>query len=261
MATATRLAVTLACVSLAACDPHPPPVAAPMSSSRPMLILREDEGLGSTGFDGPAFVLYQDGLAVYLRADEVVHYPEYLTAVLSPAERDTLFATVLANLAGLDSIIAPPPIASDEPRYHFGVWSPTGFRDIIADGGLWPGAPWRPGFPPNLVKVYDLLTTFRRPGEHRWQPPAIEVLLWPLERSNADCEVRFTVPWPRHWPSRVETKPDGRHFVRLDSDWLPVVAELQQQVGQSICSPVRVAHRLWIIGYRYEFPGEQAWTR
>jgi hypothetical protein len=250
-------------MGLAACTgiQPPRPGAPPVPASRPLVLLRESGSFNFTGFDGPDFVLYDDGLALYLRRSEFLTYPQYFAVALSQAERDSLLAILDTNLAGLASSYAPEPQGSDMARYEFRVWSPAGMKQVTAVGGLWQSAVWRTRFPPSLVNVYDLLTTFRHSNEQLWVPPAIEVLLWPPPRSNVGCEVPFTVPWPRRWPTSVQTKPDGQHFVRLDSQWLPVVAEIQHRLGGSICNPVRVGHRLWLIGYRYVFPAEDAWPR
>jgi hypothetical protein len=222
------------------------------------VLLRTTGGFISNGFDGPDFVLYDNGVAIFHVEATPNFAPAYGTVQLSPEERDSLHHAVAETLESLGRHYEPWQM-SDALRYYFDVLVDGAYERTEVVGGLWPTALWRQYLPRPLVQLYDELSHFTQSNAVPWLPPNVEVLLWPLVPGGYDCDSVVPVPWPAEWSHAVEHTTDGRPLVRIPTADLRHLARLWSRFGPYACHPLQLGGQSWTFGYRYPFPAEEQW--
>ena len=258
----SRLAVGLVLTVASGCSSgkRSAAIAAPVSFGRPVVVLAAYGPFNVTGFDGPAFVLYSSGAALFYQGDTASSMftpPRYKLAHLTPFERDSVLGRVVGAMRSLDSLYVPRPHGSDPVVYEFKYFGDRESKQVRVIGGLWPSAAYRDSLPSTLVDTYDYLTTFRHPWAVDWMPDSFQVLLWRADVS--DCEPLEIMKWPGKWSGPIQSLREDVYSLTLPSSEFKPFVRLQAERANDLCRPVQIAGRTWSLGYRFPFPAEKTW--
>lgn len=261
-----RLGYSLLLIALPSACSHPQAIASHNTSpsDAPLVRLQVQGPFNATGFDGPDFVLYESGLAIFRAEDtaaSMTSVPQYRFVRLSPAEGEGLARRIAFLLGPLDTDYAPPPYMSDPVLYTFYFRDADRVRRTTVLGGLWKSAPWREKLPTSLLAVYDTLSPFHDARSKPWQPPYLQVLLWPIDidTMSAGCDSRSFTAWPSSWSTHIDSSEAGRYLMQLPISELPRFRKHQVEHGTDVCHPTLIGGRSWSFGYRFPFPAEELW--
>jgi hypothetical protein len=221
------------------------------AGNRPLVLLTEYNPWAMViGSDSPTFALYADGTAIYWAGER--RSGRYMTATLSPPEISELLKA--ARLDKPEEFGACYSIAdyTDAPTNVLVVNTATGYKTIDVYGAIRDSVNIPPSrMPANLQEAFHVLLAFSAPNAQEWNPPYIEVILWPFSYAKSSAS------WPTAFPG-VNDKNTRRTtngmalflpFSELDQ-YRDFVSKLKQTEA------VRLDGKKWAISERIPFPHE-----
>lgn len=230
----------------------------PDRRAEPVLVLLEENPWGiALGANDPWFVLYDDGVVIYRKADG------HRVARLSPDESAALVASLQPAALGSSAGSYSAVDATDQTqtsmllRTDAGVILISVYGPFTPTGGAMRGPPQDdPRQPPKaFLDAYAWLTAFERADAVAWSPEAFEVRLRPYAHSRSE-----PVVWPSSWPglSHPDTlqRRDGYSlfvpYAELDSA-RDLISTRREQTA------VAIEGRRWAASLRLPFPKEDVW--
>jgi hypothetical protein len=215
-------------------------------------LVERDPWLMVIGSDSPSFAMYSDGTVIYRGSDGRTLSEVHLTAEARQSFLESL------RLKELDELEATYKVSdwTDQPTNELFRWVAGRRTAISVYGPLRKDDQARGKAPRAYLKVFDAITHFDPEGARPWQPPTVEVLIWPYEYSP-----ETPLPWPSHWPSfeqAVARGASGLHQIILPGRELSSVERLISNLREK--QAILLADRKWAIAFRLPFPSEERWT-
>jgi hypothetical protein len=235
-----RLVAALLALVLAAPSLANPPAA----DAEPVIVYIETDPWAMViGSDSPRFVLYDDGTVIY-RTDA-----GYQSVTLSPADSAALAAKV--SLAGIKDYTNYTNV-TDQPSSVI-----IDFRELLAVVAYGATSRHRQSGSrgDKLLTMITLLREYQSPEAKKWEPEAIEVMIWPYEYAP-EASIIWPGPWPGlDHPATVQRGDSYSLFVPA-SERAALLAFLETRKARGA---VEIGGRKWAVSLRTPLPGEARW--
>jgi hypothetical protein len=242
----STLAQAQDCTDLATAHP-----AFKWAGSQPLVLLTEYNPWAMViGSDSPTLALYTDGTIIYWSGER--RSGKYLTAMLGSSEVENLLKS--ARLDDLDGLKACYAIAdyTDQPTNVLVVETKNGYKTIEVYGAIRQmGNIPADRMPTSLQETFRVLLAFTNPRAHDWNPPYLQVMMWPFSYAKS------SLPWPEYFPGTGD-KNTRQSAQRMDL-FLPYSEVPQYKAFVSKLKPttaVLLDGKKWAISERLPFPHE-----
>lgn len=213
----------------------------------------------------PSFVLYADGVVVYL--DKVDSGYGYVTARLSPCEVVALVGLVDSKTrASLNGQQYTANSSTDQNVVTLMVWRSDGSRALASVYGWYDDwqSTWRGPAdlapPPELDGAIRTLDQFSRPDAVQYEPPAFRV----YDGGDGYLPTKPIGEWPRSWPDLSLAKPIGFgpwRAMNIGGLSTEAVRSLLGVSNLHFWCCVKVGGGRTAVMYRPVFPQETLWSR
>jgi hypothetical protein len=222
------------------------------TTGNPLFVLVEyDPWRMVIGSDSPTFVLYDDGLVIFVRRNKQGN-PEYAATRLTGDD----FVKLRANLAGNDPFFVLKAhydllLPSDQPSNVITLWNTKrGAKQVSVYGDLRHSKEARDLAPQPFVRLFDKAVSYTNPEATSWRPEKFEVIVWETQRSDA-------VPWPKDWPDLNDPTTIKRGKVySLYLEWSKLTTfRTLTHNGHALL----INGKTWAFSLRYPLPSEEAW--
>jgi len=219
--------------------------------TQPLVLLTEyNPWAMAIGSDSPTFALYTDGTVIYRRVEG--KSVKYVTATLTPAELGQLLNS--AQLNDVDALKNCYAIAdyTDAPTNALVVKTKTGYKAIEVYGAIryLSNVP-TDRLPTSLQQAFRMLLAFNDTKAREWNPPYIEIMLWPFSYAKS------SLPWPVDFPGLSDK--NTRRSEKMVELFIPYSEWNQYRAFVSKLKPttaVLLDGQKWAISERLPFPHE-----
>ena len=234
------------CTDLASAHP-----AFKWTGSQPLVLLTEYNPWAMViGSDSPTFALYTDGTVIYRNGEG--RSGRYVTARLASTEMEELRKS--AHLDDVDGFRSCYAIENytDAPTNVLVVKTAAGYKTIEVYGVIRHMENISPDrMPTSLQETFRVLLAFTDPNAHIWNPPYLEVMMWPFSYAKS------SLPWPANFPgTHDKSTRQSTHGLEL---FLPFSEFNQYKAFVSKLKPttaVLLDGKKWAISQRLPFPHE-----
>ena len=234
------------CTDLASAHP-----AFKWTGTQPLILLTEYNPWAMViGSDSPTFALYTDGTIIYWEGEG--RSGRYVTATLASPEIEELLKS--ARLNEVEGFRSCYTIAdyTDQPTNVLVVRTTTGYKTIDVYGAIRHLENVSPDrMPTSLQETFRVLLAFSNPKPHNWNPPYLEVMMWPFAYAKS------SLPWPADFPGTHDK--NTRQSARGLHLFLPFSELNQYKAFVSKLKPttaVLLDGKKWAISERLPFPHE-----
>ncbi|WP_348263605.1 hypothetical protein P8935_03375 [Telmatobacter sp. DSM 110680] len=242
----SSLAHAQSCSDLASAHP-----AFKWAGSQPLLLLTEYNPWAMViGSDSPTFALYADGTVIYWLGEG--RSGKYVTATLASSEIGDLLK--LAHVNDVDGFRSCYAIAdyTDAPTNVLVVKTKTGYKTIEVYGVIRHIENISPDrMPTSLQETFRVLLAFTNPKAHDWNPPYLEVMMWPFSYAKS------SLSWPAYFPGTHDK--NARQSAQRIELFLPLSDLSRYEAFVSKLKPttaVLLDGKKWAISQRLPFPHE-----
>jgi hypothetical protein len=212
-----------------------------------VMLTEHNPWLMVVGSDSPSFVLYRNGVVIYLK-NKV-----YRTSILSKDEIDALTRQI--DLRELERLTDSYSWSdwTDQPDNVIVFQTGDTRKKISVYGNLRPSEP--PAQAPAPAKLYFALQTllnYDAPRSVEWKPDFIEVMVWPFDYAKGK---------PAIWPSKLPGLSDPNTVRRKNTISLFIPESQSNELsaflkGLKPTQAVLIDKRKWAISTRWPFPHE-----
>lgn len=241
----------------------PGPAQGAEQALEPRIVLMErNPWLHIVGSDSPSFVLYENGLVIFVRTDKEHEKRELASVVLDAVEKESLLTSLQLGKA-LDGPkdFYRLTLTTDQPTNTLFVFSRDNVKRVHLYGSLRSLHREKEGpdldVPPaDLSALLAKLIAFHHPRAQLWQPEKVEIIV----QANPG-EPNQAIPWPKDLPGinhPYTIKRGALYSIYID---YPRFLELSKLVKERGGPSFLINGKTWFGSFRFPFPGEATWMR